>query len=97
MHFFALFFRKNLVISKKSSTFALAFGKEVRSGPSKYAAIAQLVEHDLAKVGVASSSLVCRSEEREQDVFLLFLAKVFEIEVCPDGGIGRRARFRCEC
>ena len=26
-----------------------------------YAAIAQLVEHDLAKVGVASSSLVCRS------------------------------------
>ena len=27
----------------------------------KVAAIAQLVEHDLAKVGVASSSLVCRS------------------------------------
>ena len=26
-----------------------------------HAAIAQLVEHDLAKVGVASSSLVCRS------------------------------------
>ena len=26
-----------------------------------FAAIAQLVEHDLAKVGVASSSLVCRS------------------------------------
>ena len=34
------------------------------------AAIAQLVEHDLAKVGVASSSLVCRS--KEQDRFLLF-------------------------
>ena len=34
-----------------------------------YAAIAQLVEHDLAKVGVASSSLVCRS--------LLFLGKHF--------------------
>ena len=28
-----------------------------------HAAIAQLVEHDLAKVGVASSSLVCRSVE----------------------------------
>ena len=28
----------------------------------KFAAIAQLVEHDLAKVGVASSSLVCRSK-----------------------------------
>ncbi len=27
----------------------------------KNAAIAQLVEHNLAKVGVASSSLVCRS------------------------------------
>ena len=27
-----------------------------------FAAIAQLVEHDLAKVGVASSSLVCRSK-----------------------------------
>ena len=26
-----------------------------------FAAIAQLVEHNLAKVGVASSSLVCRS------------------------------------
>ena len=29
--------------------------------PVKYARIAQLVEHDLAKVGVASSSLVSRS------------------------------------
>ena len=28
------------------------------------AAIAQLVEHDLAKVGVASSSLVCRSSPK---------------------------------
>ena len=28
---------------------------------SYFAAIAQLVEHNLAKVGVASSSLVCRS------------------------------------
>ncbi|AMO50912.1 Hypothetical protein AKI40_4537 [Enterobacter sp. FY-07] len=30
--------------------------------PDKYAGIAQLVEHDLAKVGVASSSLVSRSK-----------------------------------
>ena len=50
-------------MSKKSSTFALAFGKEVMSDLSHNAAIAQLVEHDLAKVGVASSSLVCRSNE----------------------------------
>ena len=70
MHFFIFFFIKNLVMSKKSSTFALAFGKEVMSDLSHNAAIAQLVEHDLAKVGVASSSLVCRS--KEQDRFLLF-------------------------
>ena len=31
-----------------------------------YAEIAQLVEHDLAKVGVASSSLVFRSRKRLQ-------------------------------
>ena len=37
-----------------------------------FAAIAQLVEHDLAKVGVASSSLVCRSGGR-QDVVPAFL------------------------
>ena len=38
------------------------------------AAIAQLVEHDLAKVGVASSSLVCRSF-------------FFDILCCPGGGM----------
>ena len=45
-------------MSKKSSTFAPAFEKQ-RS--FTVAEIAQLVEHDLAKVGVASSSLVFRS------------------------------------
>ena len=35
-------------------TFAIPFGK--------YAEVAQLVEHNLAKVGVASSSLVFRSK-----------------------------------
>ena len=39
----------------------------VRAGsspaPGTFAGIAQLVEHDLAKVGVASSSLVSRSVE----------------------------------
>ena len=29
LHFFCIFFGKHLVISKKSSTFALAFEKEV--------------------------------------------------------------------
>ena len=34
---------------------------QAQHGIAAIAAIAQLVEHDLAKVGVASSSLVCRS------------------------------------
>ena len=92
-------------MSKKSSTFALAFKSKVlmhrEKGAlsafekraddlnfllrKKIAEIAQLVEHDLAKVGVASSSLVFRS-------FFLHL-----MSVSPDGGIGRRVRFRCAC
>ena len=43
---------------------------ESRAGSSPvlgtFAAIAQLVEHNLAKVGVASSSLVCRSKFRDK-------------------------------
>ena len=37
--------------------------------------IAQLVEHDLAKVGVASSSLVHRSVKILQDLFLHLFSK----------------------
>ena len=71
MHFFNTFFVEKFGISEKSSTFAPAFEKEV-CGLLHFAAIAQLVEHDLAKVGVASSSLVCRSHE-EQDSVPAFL------------------------
>ena len=42
------------------TTFATAF-REMLLAKGKQAEIAQLVEHDLAKVGVASSSLVFRS------------------------------------
>ena len=45
------------------------------------AEIAQLVEHNLAKVGVASSSLVVRSSNTKRLTWRN----------------GRRARFRCEC
>ena len=41
LHFFCIFFEKYLVISKKSSTFAPAFDRKVKS----CASIAQLVEH----------------------------------------------------
>ncbi len=46
---------KNLVSRKKRSNFA----SQNRNGTAK---IAQLVEHDLAKVGVAGSSPVFRSK-----------------------------------
>ena len=79
MHCCCIFFHKNLKKKKKSSTFAPAFEKRADDLNfllrKKIAEIAQLVEHDLAKVGVASSSLF----------------------FCPDGGIGRRVRFRCAC
>ena len=55
--------------------------------------IAQLVEHDLAKVGVASSSLVHRSLAGHVPAFFYSLKD----GAGPDGGIGRRVRFRCAC
>ena len=65
------------------------------------AGIAQLVEHDLAKVGVASSSLVSRSRARWQsghaaDCKSVYLgstpgrASIFS----PDGEIGRHKGFK---
>ena len=42
MHFFYIFLLNNLVVSKKSSTFALAFGKE--SIFNEIGRIAQLVQ-----------------------------------------------------
>lgn len=49
------------------------------------AEIAQLVEHDLAKVGVASSSLVFRSS---LNIPMQFVG-IFCMLKCPSGGIGR--------
>ncbi len=48
---------KNLVISKITRNFATQKQKDIQ----KLAKIAQLVEHNLAKVGVAGSSPVFRS------------------------------------
>ncbi len=46
----------------------------------KFAKVAQLVEHDLAKVGVASSNLVFRSKMPSyQKAFILKLTKPMEI------------------
>ena len=82
------FFQKKIVDNfgsfEKKTTFALAIGK-MMNGCRNNAEIAQLVEHNLAKVRVASSSLVFRS------------FRCIEDDLCPGGGIGRRARFRCVC
>ena len=57
---------------------------------SHFAEIAQLVEHDLAKVGVASSSLVFRSKKRQPiKVGVFDLYKFFEpLSVNKDGEAG---------
>ncbi len=52
-------FKKVLVVQKKGLPLHPQSGKQVPK--AKNAEIAQLVEHNLAKVGVASSSLVFRS------------------------------------
>ena len=46
------------------------------------AGIAQLVEHDLAKVGVASSSLVSRSKHKEEATLTsgFFLPVIYAID-----------------
>ena len=50
------------------------------------AKIAQLVEHNLAKVGVAGSSPVFRSN--------FFVRLDLKIDARPGGGIGRHATLR---
>ena len=67
-------------------------GVRVSSSSPFFAEIAQLVEHDLAKVGVAGSSPVFRSTLCTKE----FLSTGCSSK-CPGGGIGRRARFRCVC
>ena len=86
---FSHFFLAKILWYQKKAVILHPLSREKVSGLTHNAAIAQLVEHDLAKVGVASSSLVCRSKSRT--LFLLFYSK------SPGGGIGRRVRFRCVC
>ena len=67
MNGLCFFFKKSFAEWKKVCTFAPAFkGRESLEIVKSDAEIAQLVEHDLAKVGVASSSLVFRSKVTSQ-------------------------------
>ena len=52
-----------------------------------------MVEHNLAKVGVASSSLVFRSKDKA-DFLRFFLIATFLFILGPDGGIGRHAGLK---
>ncbi len=68
---------------------------------SIFAEIAQLVEHDLAKVGVASSSLVFRSKKEsiEKSVDSFFIYKTRTRDPSPSlregrGGVRKRPRHR---
>ena len=58
------------------------------------AKVAQLVEHNLAKVRVAGSSPVFRSEESISGFGRVFL---YQILFCAGGGIGRHATLRGWC
>ena len=61
--------------NKKMPTFAIP--NEKNGSPAE---VAQLVEHNLAKVGVASSSLVFRSKNKKSAEMLTFVLKI-----SPDG------------
>ena len=70
--FFVKIFAKKFGGKEKMSTFAI---------PNETnAEIAQLVEHNLAKVGVASSSLVFRSKKKKSAAMLTYFLKI-----SPDG------------
>ena len=58
------------------TTFATAF-REMLLAKGKQAEIAQLVEHDLAKVGVAGSSPVFRSQSKKEKYTNEFILKIF--------------------
>ena len=58
---------------------------ELKSSKRKHAVVAQLVEHHLAKVDVASSSLVNRSTEAPRFASGLFL---LSLEVSASGSFG---------
>ncbi len=59
---------------------------QIKLVEENYAKIAQLVEHNLAKVGVAGSSPVFRSPLKLTVEAVNFF--------CPGGGIGRHATLR---
>ena len=74
MQKFFLFFVKKL-LTKFLSHSIISNVSGTRQNTKEYARVAQLVEHDLAKVGAAGSSPVSRSGKRDtsHDVSLFFV------------------------
>ena len=72
MHFFLKISAKKFGGNKKMPTFAIP---NETNTVSNHAEVAQLVEHNLAKVGVASSSLVFRSKNKKSAAMLTFVLK----------------------
>jgi hypothetical protein len=58
-----------------------------------YAGIAQLVEHDLAKVGVASSNLVSRSNFYTPNYIFIFAILFYATLVGPRPSVGQLANL----
>jgi hypothetical protein len=83
-------------------TFASTISHDNGQGRQQ-ARVAQLVEHDLAKVGVASSNLVSRSIKPLQKGFFVSglvkynLLNLYGSRISRDGGIGRHARLKILC
>ena len=70
--------------------FAHAIEGNLSCNVQKNAEIAQLVEHNLAKVGVASSSLVFRSKSDSCACDCLFLCQEFDNpHICGNSSVGR--------
>ena len=67
MQKFFLFFVKKL-LTKFLSHSIISNVSGTRQNTKEYARVAQLVEHDLAKVGVAGSSPVSRSQRKQKDI-----------------------------
>jgi hypothetical protein len=83
--------------SRAGSIPALSTIKTVsnESANNTNAKVAQLVEHDLAKVGVASSNLVFRSKSLlQRRLYILKKHFLMDMEKCSDGGTGRHAGLK---
>ena len=91
--FFVKIFAKKFGGKEKMSTFAIP--NEKNGSPN--AEIAQLVEHNLAKVGVASSSLVFRSKkEVSSNADLLFETKSTDLLSFGSRIFTRRGSIICQ-